>query len=95
MSEPYSLGGHSSSTLGHMKSGDIGAEDSSERIRFELFRRHVSASTLAILLGRDVKTVRRHLKGETPWPAGEVWQIAEYLNITVAELTGEGGHDGS
>lgn len=65
------------------------AKGMADHIRFELFVRRVSAPQLAEFLGRDVKTIRRHLRGETPWPVGEVWQIAEYLDMPVYQLTGD------
>lgn len=90
---PYSLRAYLSNTLGGMKSGDVSAECLSERIRFELFTRHVSAAEIAHLLGRDVKTVHRHLRGETAWPVGEIWKIAGHLEIPVSQLTGKDAHE--
>jgi hypothetical protein len=71
-----------------MTSGSAAANLISERIRSELLLRRVHAPEVARLLGHDVKTIHRHLRGETDWPANEVWVIAEYLHIPATELTG-------
>lgn len=65
-----------------------GEKDMTDHIRFELYVRRVSAPQLAHLLDRDVKTVRRHLRGDSPWPMAELMQIAEWLDIPLGQLTG-------
>jgi hypothetical protein len=63
----------------------LGAAD---HIRVQLFRHHVSAPAIALLLDRDVKTIRRHLRGETPWPVEELWFLAEAMDVPFTEFTG-------
>jgi predicted transcriptional regulator len=69
-----------------MNSGDNETDGIAERIRVAMLLRHVSAPEIARLLGRDVKTVRRHLRGETPWPMPEVHTIARHLHVPVNDI---------
>jgi ribosome-binding protein aMBF1 (putative translation factor) len=64
------------------------AQDMARRVAFELHVRRVSTSQLAQLLGHDVKTIRRRLRGETDWHQTELVAIADYLDIPVGQLTG-------
>lgn len=59
-----------------------------EHIRFQLYRQRISAPQVAALLGRDVRTIRKHLRGDTPWSLEELWTLSEALDVPFHVLTG-------
>jgi predicted transcriptional regulator len=51
--------------------------------------RHVTAPDIAHLLGRDVRTVRHQLRGETPWQVDDLVVIARRLDIPFDKILGK------
>lgn len=67
-----------------MKDTDVAAS-----LRAELARRRLTARKLAQGMGISEVGLRRRLRGETPFAAAEIANIARHLNMTVDELLRE------
>ena len=62
------------------------SEAVSAEIRAEMARQKVSMNSLAMEVGIPVSTLRRSVLGQRPFNIDELHDVAEFLNISMAEL---------
>lgn len=62
------------------------SEAVSAEVRAEMARQKVSMNSLAMQVGIPVSTLRRSVLGQRPFSIDELHDVAEFLNISMAEL---------
>lgn len=72
-----------------MNPGDTGTRSIVRCVLLQMRLRHVTAPDIAHLLGRDVRTVRHQLRGETPWQVDDLVVIARRLDIPFDKILGK------